>query len=74
VRPPNTAEIRQLIHDLREPLGALAINLELLESEPQTTAAQSGIKAMQVNMERAIAALEEIAFVLENGHPSTTGQ
>jgi hypothetical protein len=61
-------EIRHLLHTLREPLGAFAINIELLEGDQLTTAGQSYVKAMRGHMDRTRAALEEIAFILENGH------
>ena len=64
-------EIRELLHRLREPLGALAIRLDLLEREPLSPAAQINLKAMQVEMERARETFEEVDFVLQNGHGRT---
>jgi hypothetical protein len=70
-----TKELRQLLHSLREPLGAVAIRIELLEREPHTAAAKQEIKAIRVSIDRATAVFEEIDFVLQNGHakPSKSG-
>jgi hypothetical protein len=63
--------IRELLHRLREPLGALAIRLGLFEHELLSPAAQSNLEAMQMEMERARKTFEEVDFILQNGHEST---
>jgi signal transduction histidine kinase len=67
VAPLDAAELRRLLHELREPLGAFAIYVALLEGEEITTAAQAHLKAMHGNVERMTAALNAIDFALENG-------
>ena len=65
---PLLAELRRAVHALREPLGAFFINVELLEGTQLTPKGQSYLKAMHAEMEKARAALDEIAFILEHGH------
>jgi len=65
---PELSEFRRLLHALREPLGALAIHIGLLEKERLSAHAQDEIKAMRSSMEHAVVVFEEIDFVLENGH------
>ena len=65
-------DVRRMIHSLREPLGALAIHIELLERSDLLTEAQSTLKSMRASMDRASAAFEEIDFVLGNGHTRET--
>src|SRR5678815_3944823 len=72
VTRPEAAEIRRLLHALREPLGAFSIGLELFDTEMMTTADQARLKRMRIEIERASAALADIDFVLENGHPKET--
>jgi DNA-binding GntR family transcriptional regulator len=64
----DTSEIRELLHRLREPLGTLAIRLELFEREPLSPAAQSNLEAMQNEMKRARETFDEVDFILHNGH------
>jgi signal transduction histidine kinase len=71
--PKISAELRRLLHQLRQPLAAFAIRIELLEGEPQTPAAQQQIKAIRASIHRAAAVFEEIDFVLQNGHTRSKG-
>jgi hypothetical protein len=66
--PPSNDEIRRLLHALREPLGAFSIELELLDMQSMTTADQARLKRMRIEMDRAASALDEIDFVVDNGH------
>ena len=66
---PKADEIRRLLHDLREPVGAFAINVALLDGEALNEAARQKMNAMLSNVERmskALAALTK-AFGLEAG-------
>lgn len=60
-------ELRLLLHELREPLGAFTIYVALLEREEMTTAAQAYLKTMHGNVERMTAALNALDFALETG-------
>ncbi len=62
---PDISEVRHLLHDLRDPLGAFFIHVGLLEGTELTAEGQSYLKAMRVYMEKARAALDEIDFALE---------
>lgn len=64
---PDISEVRRLLHDLREPLGAFFIHVGLLEGTELTAEGHSYLKAMHTHMEKARAALDEIDFVLERG-------
>ena len=64
-----SAQIRRLIHAMREPFGSLSIYLGLLERERQPTSAQDYLKAMRASMKRAVDVFEEIDFWLDNGYP-----
>ena len=64
----DTAEIRRMLHALREPLAAFAIHLELIEREPSTVAAQASIKSMNASLDHVIVVFGEVDFFLENGH------
>jgi hypothetical protein len=68
VATPDIAEIRRLLHALREPLGAFVIHLELLDREELSVAGRSELKTMRANMERATKVFEDLDFVMENGH------
>jgi hypothetical protein len=70
VTAPESDEIRRLLHVLREPLGAFSIELGLFDTQSMTTADQTRVKRMRVEMERATKALTEIDFVMQNGHAS----
>jgi hypothetical protein len=65
---PTLPEIKRLLHALREPLSTFAINVDLLEGTQLTAEGQSYLKAMHTDMKKARAALDEIAFIVENGH------
>jgi hypothetical protein len=67
---PNVTEIRRLLHALREPLSAFFVYVELLEGTPLTAEAQGYFKAMHAQMDKGRAALDELDFILENGHSS----
>ena len=62
------AELRRLLHELREPIAAFAINIALLEgSEQMSTAAQASLKTMHRNIERMSAAINAIDFGFNRG-------
>ena len=66
---PKADEIRRLLHALREPVGAFAINVALLDDEALNEAERQKINAMLSNVERMTKALAAItkAFGLEVG-------
>jgi hypothetical protein len=66
---PKADEIRRLLHALREPVGAFAINVALLDDEALNEAARQRMNAMLSNVERMAKALAAItqAFGLEVG-------
>jgi hypothetical protein len=66
---PRADEIRRLLHALREPVGAFAINVALLDDEALEPAARQRLNAMISNVERMTNALAAItkAFRLEVG-------
>jgi hypothetical protein len=64
-----SAQIRRLIHTVREPLGSFSVYIGLLERERQTAGAQAYLKALRASMKRAADAFEEIDFWLDNGYP-----
>jgi hypothetical protein len=66
-----TSAIRELLHRLREPLGALAIRLDLFEREPLSPGARSNLKAMRIDMKCARETFDEVDFILENSQAST---
>jgi hypothetical protein len=67
--PPETDETRKLLHALREPVGAFAIYVSLLDDEELSARAQHHLDAMLVSIERMTAALAAITsrFGLELG-------
>lgn len=66
---PTTDEIRRLMHALREPVGALVINLSLLDNEGLTPAARERLDAALGNVQRMVEAIATITarFGLECG-------
>ena len=66
---PKADEIRRLLHALREPVGAFAINVALLDDEALNEAARQRMNAMLSNVERMAKALAAItkAFGLDVG-------
>jgi hypothetical protein len=67
--PPGTDETRKLLHALREPVGAFAIHVSLLDDEELSARAQHHLDAMLISVERMTAALAAITsrFGLELG-------
>lgn len=67
--PPRIDEIRQLVHALREPIGAFVIHASLIEDEQLSDTAREHLIAMLSNVERMVGALAEITsrFGLELG-------
>jgi hypothetical protein len=66
---PKADEIRRLLHALREPVGAFAINVALLDDQALNEAERQKMNAMISNIERMTNALAAItkAFGLEVG-------
>ena len=66
---PDTDQTRRLLHALREPVGAFAIYIALLDDEDLSAGARSHVDAMLVNVEHMMKALTAItsAFSLEVG-------
>jgi hypothetical protein len=66
---PTTSEIRQLVHALREPVGAFMIYLSLLDDHEFDGEARQHLKAMLEDVSRMSDALAEITrrFGLELG-------
>ena len=66
---PKADEIRRLLHALREPVGAFAINVALLDDETLNEAAREKMNVMLSNVERMTKAMAAItkAFGLEAG-------
>jgi hypothetical protein len=64
-----SAQIRRLIHAIREPFGSLSIYLGMLEREKQTASARAYVRAMRASVKRAVDVFEEIDFWLDNGYP-----
>jgi hypothetical protein len=66
---PRADEIRRLLHALREPVGAFAINVALLDDEALNEAARQNVNAMLSNVQHMTKALAAItkAFRLEVG-------
>jgi hypothetical protein len=67
--PLGTDETRKLLHALREPVGAFAIYVSLLDDEELTERARHHLDAMLVSVEHMTAALAAITsrFGLELG-------
>jgi signal transduction histidine kinase len=68
-----TAELRRLLHDLREPLGAFSINVALLgklllEDKELKVAADRYLQSIRAQLQRARTALDDMDFVLDTGH------
>lgn len=63
--PLSDRELRRLLHELREPLGAFAVYVELLDAEEMSTAAKANLKAMHGNLERMTEALNAIDSAME---------
>jgi hypothetical protein len=76
--PTRDVEVRRALHELREPIGAFALNIELLgnlitDRDDLRVAAESYLKAIRAELERARVAFEEMDFLLENGHARLPG-
>jgi hypothetical protein len=67
--PTTTDELRRLLHRLREPLGAFAIRLTLLDDATMDDAARAHVDAMLAEVQRMTRAVEAITarFGLEVG-------
>ena len=64
----DSPELHHLLHELREPVGAFAIRLSMLDDEEMSTAAQAHLKSMHENVQRMTVALDALNFALDNGH------
>src|SRR5688572_23738825 len=67
--PPDTDELRDLVHALREPVGAFAIRASLLDDQPLTVDGRQQLEAMIADVKRMADALARITarFQLEVG-------
>jgi hypothetical protein len=66
---PSTDEIGQLLHDLREPIGAFVIYLSLLDNEVLSAEGRHHLEAMLGNVQRMVKVVADLAagFGLERG-------
>jgi hypothetical protein len=62
---PRTDQIRRLMHALREPVGAFAINLSLLADDDLNGQARKRVATMKTNVRRMTEALSEIAAAFD---------
>jgi hypothetical protein len=69
LKAPTTDEIRRLMHALREPVGALVINLSLLDNERLSAEGRQRLDASLSNVHRMVEAIAEMTarFGLECG-------
>jgi hypothetical protein len=69
VSAPTTDELRRLMHALREPVGALVINLSLLDNEDLSVEGQKRLDATLGNVQRMVEAIAALTgrFGLEGG-------
>jgi len=66
---PTTDELRRLMHALREPIGALVINLSLLDNEDLSASGRERLEATLGNVHRMVEAIADLtaSFGLECG-------
>jgi hypothetical protein len=71
VARPETEEIRDLLHDLREPVGAFVIYLSLLDDEEVSPEARRHLEAMLASVKRMVEGLARITarFGIETATP-----
>ena len=66
---PSTDEIRDLLHEVREPIGALVIYLSLLDNEALSAEGRHHLEAMLGNVQRMVKGVAGLVegFGLERG-------
>jgi len=65
----DNAEVRILIHALREPLNALTRDVAALDSAHLPPSIEPIAKSIQAGVDRVLIALEEVESALEDGGP-----
>jgi signal transduction histidine kinase len=68
--PADPFDLRHIIHELRQPLGAMANRAYLLEDEPLSAEGRKHVAALSADVKRLAATLDELAAVLERAETS----
>jgi signal transduction histidine kinase len=63
--PADPLSIRRIVHELRQPLGAIANRAYLLEDEPLSAEGKKHVAALSADVKRIAKSLEELAAAFE---------